>query len=196
MADIYFAGIGSRETPDDIAFEQKKIAKALASYGIILRSGGADGADTNFEDGYRAENGKMEIWLPWKGFNGRKGDKYLPTPKHYALAMTIHPAWQYLKRGPQALHARNTGQVMGMDLETPVAFVLCWTKDGAESEAQVTRDTGGTGTAIKLASRMGIPVINMFHKNWKQRLSDLIGTLELYTAPQSVAIPEDDTIVV
>ena len=174
MEDIYFAGVGSRETPEEIAIKQKKVAKILAAYGIILRSGGADGSDTNFEEAYIEAGGKMEIWLPWKGFNGRKGDKYLPTPKHYAVAMTVHPAWQYLKRGPQALHARNTGQVLGMDLETPVAFVLCWTKDGATTESDVTKNTGGTGTAIKLAARMGIPVINMYHDDWLQQLKTVL----------------------
>lgn len=196
MGDIYFAGIGSRETPEDIGVKQRKIARALATYGIILRSGGADGADSNFEEGYIDVNGKMEIWLPWKGFNGRKGNKYLPTPKHYAVAMTLHPAWVYLKRGPQALHARNVGQVAGMDTETPVAFVLCWTKDGAQTEKEVTRDTGGTGTAIRLASRMGIPVINMFHSDWKERLIAVLGTLKLTIGSESHAKPKNDTIVV
>lgn len=61
-----------------------------------------------------------------------------------------------------------------MDLETPVAFVLCWTKDGAMTESDVTKNTGGTGTAIKLAARMGIPVINMYHDDWLQQLKTVL----------------------
>lgn len=194
MYKIYFSGIGSRKTPTDIGEEQRKIARVLATYGLILRSGGADGSDTNFEEGYKDVSGKMEIWLPWPNFNKRQGDKYLPTPKHFALAETLHPAWQYLKRGPRALHARNGGQVLGMDLATPVGFVLCWTPDGAQTEKEVTVDTGGTGTAIKLAWRMGIPVINMFHPDWKERLIDVLRGLKLIIGAQSFEYQEDEPI--
>lgn len=193
MPDIYFAGIGSRETPDDIAAEQKKVALALATYGLILRSGGADGSDTNFEEAYLSIHGKMEIWLPWIGFNGRTYDKYFPKPLHYALAMTLHPAWERLTRGPRALHARNTGQVLGDDLKTPVAFVLCWTKDGAQTEKDITRNTGGTGTAIRLASRMNIPVINMFHPEWKEQLLAVLRTLKLSIGSESRKQDKTDT---
>lgn len=196
MDKITFSGIGSRKTPSDIAEQQRKVARALATFGLILRSGGADGSDTNFEEGYKDVSGKMEIWLPWPGFNKRQGDKYLPQPKHFALAETLHPAWQYLKRGPRALHARNTGQILGMDTMTPVAFVLCWTPDGAQTEKQVTVDTGGTGTAIRLADRMGIPVINMFHPDWKERLIAVLSTLKLTIGSESFAFQENDTIVV
>lgn len=61
MEDIYFAGVGSRETPEEIAIKQKKVAKILAAYGIILRSGGADGSDTNFEEAYIEVNGYSNI---------------------------------------------------------------------------------------------------------------------------------------
>lgn len=177
--EIYFTGIGSRETPEDIGEKQKKVAKVLARYGFVLRSGGADGSDSNFEEAYKEVGGKMEIWLPWKGFNGRQGDKYLPTDAHYGLAATIHPAWFYLKHGPQALHARNTGQVLGMNLATPAKFVLCWTKDGARTKDEVTKNTGGTGTAIKLASIAGIPVINMYHDTWFDELKAVLASLNL-----------------
>jgi len=179
MVDIFFAGIGSRETPEEELLKQKKVAKVLAKYGIILRSGGAPGADTAFEEAYQEVNGKMEIWLPWKNFNGRKDNRYLPTERHSEIAATLHPAWPYLKRGPRALHSRNVGQVLGMDLVTPVAFVLCWTKDGACTKDQVTKNTGGTGTAIKLASSLGIPVINMKNENWLEELKQVLSTLRL-----------------
>lgn len=193
MVDIYFAGIGSRETPDEIGQQQRVVAKKLAAYGLILRSGGADGADTNFEEAYLSVHGKMEIWLPWMGFNGRTYEKYLPKPLHYALAMTLHPAWTRLTRGPQALHARNTGQVLGDDLKTPVAFVLCWTKDGARNEAEVTRNTGGTGTAIRLASRMNIPVINMYHTDWLQQLKNVLASIDGLKSSTSAPTHKDDT---
>jgi hypothetical protein len=61
-----YAGIGSRQTPDHVLAAITAVAKVLAERGYILRSGGAEGADTAFEKGA----GKAtEIFLPWRGFN-------------------------------------------------------------------------------------------------------------------------------
>lgn len=176
---LYYAGIGSRETPDFYLKLMVGIAKILARYNIILRSGGADGADTAFEDGCVLGNGPSEIWLPWPSFNGHVDTGYYPTEKHFEYASTIHPAWEKLTRGPRALHARNIGQILGADLATPVSFVLCYTPDGAETFNQVTSKTGGTGTAIKVASKLNIPVFNMYNENYSVRLKEFIKTLTI-----------------
>jgi hypothetical protein len=63
--------------------------------------------------------------------------------------------------------ARDGYQVFGERFDSPSAFVVCWTKDGVVSYEQTTADTGGTGQAIRLASRKGIPVINMADPNWR-----------------------------
>lgn len=169
-----YAGIGSRKTPEPIQARMRQLAARLATLGYTLRSGAAEGADKAFEEGCRDSGiGEAEIWLPWAGFNGH-ASKLLPTEEHYLMAEQAHPNWGNLSRGARALHARNVGQVLGMDLETPVSFVLCWTPDGCESESTRTRDTGGTGTAITLASRRGIPVFNMGNLGVEKRLAALI----------------------
>ena len=114
------------------------------------------------------------MWLPWKGFNKHADTGLYPEQIHYNLASTIHPAWDYLSQGPRALHARNTGQVLGKDLQTPVQFVLCYTPDGVESENKISKNTGGTGTAIRVADRFNIPVINMYNDNWLERLKEFV----------------------
>ena len=45
----YYAGIGSRETPIEFLEMFKRVAKYIATNGYILRSGGAKGVDTAFE---------------------------------------------------------------------------------------------------------------------------------------------------
>jgi hypothetical protein len=55
----------------------------------------------------------------------------------------------------------NMHQCLGHTLDDPSEFALCWTADGAQSEADVNSKTGGTGTAIRLASQRGIPVFNL-----------------------------------
>ena len=170
----FYAGIGSRKTPDKMLHYMRKVAHRLSVRGFVLRSGAADGADSAFEAGCLESNGPAEIWLPWPGFNGHENTGFLPSPEHFTEAEKLHPAWSRLSRGPRALHARNVGQVLGRDLKTPVAFVLAWTPDGCETEATRSKDTGGTATAIVLASRLGIPVFNLANEDAKDRLSEFV----------------------
>lgn len=158
-----YAGVGSRETPEPVLKLMFKIAALLAKRGYTLRSGAADGADTAFELGCNSVDGKKEIWLPWKGFNKHEDTGLYPNPGHFAKAEVALSHWAKLTQGMKRLHARNVGQVLGAHLEEPVDFVLCWTPDGATTREQCTSKTGGTGTAIKLASDNNIPVINLYN---------------------------------
>jgi hypothetical protein len=157
---VYYTGVGSRETPPDMLDFMARLAAWLAARGHVLRSGGAPGADTAFEQGAA---GSSVIYLPWPGFNGRSRGVGLPrpSPEAYPLAAAVHPAWGRLSDAAKALHARNCHQVLGTDLRTPSAFLLCWTADGCDSEATRARSTGGTATAIVLACRQGVPVFNL-----------------------------------
>lgn len=144
----YYTGVGSRETPEDILRIMQSAASKLELAEYTLRSGGADGADAAFESGVATIK---EIWVPWLGFN-KSESKNLPSENSYTIAEKLHPAWNRLTRGAKALHARNVHQILGSDLNTPSDFVLCYTHDGAT--------IGGTATAIKLATKLNIPVFN------------------------------------
>ncbi|MBU2765847.1 hypothetical protein HAP94_06475 [Acidithiobacillus ferrivorans] len=143
----------------------RKVAHRLSELGYTLLSGGAAGADEAFEEGCRQQGcfGKREIYLPWPGFRHLKGRHCvtLPSAEAFRVAEAVHPAWKRLNDTAQALMARNSHQVLGADLRSPVDFVVCWTPDGCESEATRSRTTGGTGQAIALADRWGIPVVNL-----------------------------------
>jgi hypothetical protein len=170
MNKIY-TGVGSRETPLDIIREMHLIAKMLASNSYILRSGGADGADSAFEQGCDEAEGKKEIYLPWQGFNNSKSQFYTVSKDALLLAATIHPCWDSLSQGAAKLHGRNCYQVMGRDLETPSAFLVCWTKNGEL--------VGGTRTAIKLAERHKIPIYNLFFPDAKHDLYEMIHSFNI-----------------
>ena len=62
----YFAGIGSRETPNGVKPMIEEVCSMLYKNNFVLRSGGAPGADLMFESSFE---GEKEIYLPWKGFN-------------------------------------------------------------------------------------------------------------------------------
>ena len=162
-----YAGIGSRKAPPDQLERMTRAAKRLASKGYTLRSGGANGADRAFEAG---AGGKKEIYLPWKGFNGSTSSFVAPTRDAVDVAAAVHPAWVRLSPAAQKLQARNSHQILGEDLRTPCDFVICWTPDGAESESERTASTGGTGQAIALASRWGVPVFNFARPDAGERL--------------------------
>ena len=157
-----YAGIGSRETPREINNEMSFFALCATYAPLILRSGGANGADEAFETG--CGNGPKEIYLPWKNFNKNSSSLYTLHPKAAELAASVHPHYKYMKHGAKLLIARNMQQILGANLDDPVEFVICWTKDGCEShETYNPSKTGGTGSAIALASKCDIPVYNLFN---------------------------------
>lgn len=81
------------------------------------------------------------------------------------LAKEIHPAYNALSRTAKLLIGRNMHQILGKTLAQPVACVVCWTKDGCESWSSYGRNTGGTGSAIALASHNGAQVFNLYRKD-------------------------------
>lgn len=161
---IYYAGIGSRETPEAILRTFTELGRKLVAYSCVLRSGRAGGADSAFERGCIMANGQAEIFIPWAGFpkGGNLADRPAilfdhiePAQKQKALASIeqYHPAPDKLSYGARKLMARNYCQMFGKSVSSPVSsFVLCYTKDG--------RASGGTGQAIRMAEDAGIRVFN------------------------------------
>jgi hypothetical protein len=153
-----YCGVGSRQTPSNILCLMTDIAKELASKGWLLRSGGADGADTAFELGADQLNGAKEIFLPWPYFNKNKSQLHTVPDKAIEIAAEIHPAWNKLSRGAKLLHGRNVMQVLGETLDDPVEVLVCWTPYG--------RSVGGTRTAIILAEQHKVKIVNLYYKQW------------------------------
>jgi hypothetical protein len=169
MPDIlYYAGVGSRVTPDYILELMTQLAERLREDRMVLRSGHAIGADQAFEKG--ATN-CAEIYLPWPTFeqdnafyaardeNGKVWEPTIfdePTQQGRNVAAGFHPNWDRLTAGAKQLHARNSHQILGLRPQShpvPVQFVICWTADGEAS--------GGTGQAIRIAEAHNIPVYNL-----------------------------------
>jgi len=158
----FYTGVGSRDTPEEVLSVMRTLAKCLARAGYTLRSGGAEGADAAFESGAQeVPQAKMQIYLPWRGFNGNGSPLYTVDRNAMAIARSLHPAWHRLTPAAQKLHARNCYQVLGLSLDTASRFLICWTPDGCESSRTRSVRTGGTATAIALAERHGVPVFNL-----------------------------------
>jgi hypothetical protein len=149
---ISYAGIGSRETPSDVCEVFAALGEWFAKKGYILRSGHAKGADQAFERGCDRGQGAKEIYLPWKGFEGSNSALVLQNKKAYTIAEQFHPYWSNLSEYAKKLQARNSHQVLGEDLNTPSAFVVCWTNNGSGK--------GGTGQALRIAKHYNIPIFD------------------------------------
>ena len=157
-----YAGIGSRETPEPVLKTMREMARELAEKNYTLRSGGADGADFAFEQGCDLVHGRKEIYLPWRFFNGNKSGLFKPSKEAMALAEKFHPAWYMLSGGAKKLMARNSHQVLGINLDDPVDFIICWTDP----------KRGGTTQALRIAEAYGIKIFNL--KLNAYTLSDMI----------------------
>ena len=159
--------IGSRETPDEILDLMGSLAIKLSHEGYTVRSGGANGADECAE-----EASFIEIYLPWNGFNGKYdnncfGAGYINyqnlgfDEKLESLCMTHHKWWLTTNSvGAKHLHKRNCHQILGMHLDSPSLFVICYAKP--DKDRGVGHVQGGTGTAISLALSEGVEVINLY----------------------------------
>ena len=168
--ELIYCGVGSRKTPPAILKHMEDIGKALADK-WTLRSGGADGADTAFEQGCIAKRGKKEIFLPWAGFNRaprNHPDYIVPRMSHdlWDYASHFHPAWDRCSQPVQRLFMRNVCQVLGLDLLKPAKVLICWTPNGS--------GTGGTGHTIRVARANRIPVFDL----GKDSLEDVYSFIE------------------
>lgn len=165
MKKLSYAGIGSRETPTEILSLMTRLAVRLEELDYILHSGGADGADTAFEQGVKCATNKI-IFLPWTNFNGRMGTPEIP-PRAFEIAKQFHPSPERLSGGVLKLMARSSQQILGQNLDEPVSFVLCW-----------HLGTGGTTQAVRIAEHHGIPVINLADSDWREKARAVVPSIK------------------
>lgn len=172
-----------------------KIGFLIASTGRRGRSGGAPGPDTSFEMGALAYHQlkaqypdmpghsslePLEIYLPSYRFANRKADEKTYLFRKVApfldqamdLASELHPNWSYLPDFARKLMARNSHQMLGPELNDPADRVVCYTPDGATHN--ITSDTGGTGQALRLANKLGVPIDNLGDPKTLERYANRI----------------------
>lgn len=163
---MYYAGIGSRDTPETVCQQMTELATELESFGLTLRSGGADGADAAFEKGAikTAESYRVSGLLI-NGIYIKYKDKSLMDRS----VAKYHPVPDKLKGYVRGLMARNYCQLYGPAKGSGKSkFVVCWTADGTIDNTTIK--TGGTGQAIRIAVANNIPVFNLKRKKEIDRL--------------------------
>jgi len=172
-----FTGIGSRILPTDKTKLQLlvNIANRLNMLGFTSRTGDAPGTDMLFK---KHSNGLVESYLPWKNFNDSPSAFYTQPPMAYTLAASNHKWWDTLKDSVKKLMARNSLQVLGSELNEESDFVVVYTLDGCNHYTNRKDTTGGSGLAISLASKLGIPVYNITNESDCKKILNMLDSLE------------------
>lgn len=151
--DLFYTGVGSRQTPYEICCLMTATAKFLDRKGYILRSGGATGADYSFEIG--ASN--PIIYSPNEKHKPASGKpRIIPELDAYrtiAEKCCLHYKTiksQYVKD----LHTRNICQVIGHTPNEVIRsqFLLAYTQNGDF--------VGGTTSALRCAILFDVPIFN------------------------------------
>jgi len=151
--ELFYAGIGSRETPISVLNQMTRVGSFLAERNYILRTGGAIGADSAFEKGCDLSQGRKKVWHP-------DGVFY---PLHeWATDKASSVCWEYplekMKGYTIKLITRNMYQVFGEDGKDPVQFVVYWCNGNPLDKGH---DSGGTRYAVRVAHEVGIPTFNL-----------------------------------
>lgn len=187
MSRPTYAGIGSRDTPEEVLSIQFRLGRALCDAGWHGMSGECHGSDMMYHEGARQSPRYKEVGftaiIPWEGF---EGCQYNPedgiidlrhtkvSKRAMWLGIGARGTDAGLKKGGILLHTRNALQILGLDLKHPVRFVSCWAKPlGKQGHVQ-----GGTGTAVALAIHMGIPVINLYTEEGLKRAMAFLDSKE------------------
>jgi hypothetical protein len=164
---IIYTGVGSRKVKaiPEVYNYITKLSERLAHNGFTLRTDDAVGSDEAFRVGAgRVPSTPMEVYSA----HDAEGDS-----RASEMAAAMYPAWNRCSAKAKLLHARNCYQVLGMDLNTPAEFFICWTPNGSETEAELDlykMAEGGTATAIRLAYRNNIPIFNLKNPDAVSRL--------------------------
>jgi hypothetical protein len=149
----YYAGIGSRETPIDVCVEMTRIATILENAGYVLRSGRGKRADEAFEAGVKNPANK-EIFDP-------RHERILISKGARDLVRELHPNPEAAMKYIHFL-GRSAYQILGVNLDSPVEFVICWSIKGEL--------IGGTAMGMRIAMKYKIPIHNMYRMSGQQVL--------------------------
>jgi len=172
----YYTGIGSERVPYDKLIAMTSISTRLANQGFQLRTGSArSGAEKAFR------MGMVNFYKDHPQIRSQKMVLYdyeHITPFNINIAKRFFYNWDNLDLDLQMYYAWSVLVVLGPNGMYPSDLVICWTPNGAESEAHCNRRSGKAGFCIKVAREIHIPVINLKRENAMEKLEKTLHTIE------------------
>jgi hypothetical protein len=169
----FYTGVGSSRTPPDICALIISLAQYLATTGMILRTGANKGADQAFAAGTAEQR---EVYSPYTDAGGYSNGIVI-TDRDIAeqavrIAAQLHPGWKDYNDFARKAHTRCIYQVLGADLQTPSAYVICYAS--VDDHGQIE---GSTRTTVALAQARSIPVYNLHdlstRSKFRKRLEEI-----------------------
>lgn len=177
-----YAGIGSRNTPENIQNMMTSLARELCRAKIHLRTGNAAGADHAFIEGVnQVQPYAVSLYLPFRNYRTEflhhNNGICVAEPDKNAIekAGQYHPGWHRCSEKSKKFHGRNVQIILGSIFTNPVDFVVCYCAN---------EKSGGTAFGINVARQNNIPVFNLFvEDDWLKikRLHDELQ--ELHSRP-------------
>lgn len=151
------ACIGSRALNEGDLHTCFQLGEFIANQGGEIHSGNAEGADQAFANGANTvDPERVHLHLPWASFNhsavvaGNVAHLPVEGSGFEMTAAKYHPRWKYLKQGARKLHIRNVSIVVWPCVKD---LVLAFPSQKAGG--------GGTGQGIRIATGLGIEVIDL-----------------------------------
>lgn len=176
----FWTGVGSRS----ITQEEQELAVYVAEtitrhFGMVLRSGAAEGADTAFQKGVCNVDPKYcQIWTPWNSFRPKEQHVGFPSCSYITpttemfeksrkafIDTGIIPWFDNMKQGAQKLHGRNFYQVAGKHGEPLSRICIYIADEDANGEVK-----GGTRSAVLVSRHYDIPTYNLRIKEQRELL--------------------------
>jgi hypothetical protein len=166
-----YTGIGSREISLEEAQKASIFADYMAKIGMTLYTGDASGGDEAFHAG---SSGRAVIWTPWDRHSGRQGLHInagsSEAGRQWIRDVHPNPGAVLGREKIEPYLVRDAHQVIGMPPEFPqslfVVYIATWV-------GGVSIVKGGTGQAVRIATKLGIPSYNLRDKSVFEVLSDV-----------------------
>lgn len=157
---------GNKDAPVSVIEAMKRIVKDLEALGYTTRTGGLEGPDQAVEP----ISTRLELYLPWQGFNNKESKFYFNTATALVAAGKFHPTFESLSGPVKAFLSKNARMVLGEKLNSSAHLLICWSEDGVETAKEKTVRTGNIGHVIAIANTMRIPIFNLGKADAEQRL--------------------------
>jgi hypothetical protein len=170
---LSIAFTGGKDTPQHVIDKMCEMAKYAESRGIVIRVGG----DGPVEETVEKAVSKLELILPWKGFNDKTSAFTWSVERAHHIAKAFHDAFESLPKGVKGILAKNARLVMGHKMMSPATALVVWTEDGVETLKDVTSRSGFAGHPIKIAAAAAIRVFNLGKPDAEARFRDFVESL-------------------
>lgn len=188
-----YAGMNAIEISENMLVYQviEKISTYLNFKGYTLVVNSIEGIKNLFENGSEF---RKEIFIPFDGFNGKYntdvgvysldfiGKVFSSSKERMCKAINIarkfHPNFDQLDDKDKLTIVCCSYQILGLNLDTPVDFVVCYTLDGCESNTTCTKETGVIGQSISIAHYYNVPIFNLYNTQSVYRLKAYLDSKE------------------